>query len=527
MSLFGHTRLPVTEVELLLALGESRDVHIWLPQPSPRLWDELTGIGGVVRRADDDSARQVRHPLLASLGRDSRELRRTLDAVPARQAEVAEPGEAHRTLLGWLQSDLRANAVPDAEARAARTLDPTDRSVQVHACHGPARQVDVLREVLVGLLEDDTTLEPRDILVMCPDIETYAPLISAGFGLADVVDDGEAHPAHRLRVRLADRALTSTNPLLAVAATLVRLAGGRVTASEVLDLATADPVRARFRLSDDDLARVTGWVADAGIRWGLDADQRADFSMTRFGHNTWRSGIDRILLGVVMSGDDHRNLGRGLPLDDVGSSDIELAGRLAELLARLERCVDALSDARAVGEWMTGLHEGVRSLTETPRDDAWQLPQFERELARAVESAGERRRRRPAAGRRPRPPGVPPGWTSHAGQLPYRDPHGLHHGPDAVRAAPRGLPGRSGRRGLPAHPVRRRRRRAGPAADDRGARRAERGQAAAPRRRDGRLRDPRGDLHRRQRAHGRDPAPRRAARRDHRRPRPDLQGAGA
>ncbi len=54
--------------------------------------------------------------------------------------------------------------------------------MQVHACHGPARQVEVLREVLLGLLADDPTLEPRDILVMCPDIESYAPLITAAFG---------------------------------------------------------------------------------------------------------------------------------------------------------------------------------------------------------------------------------------------------------------------------------------------------------------------------------------------------------
>ena len=121
--------------------------------------------------------------------------------------------------------------------------------MQVHACHGPARQVDVLREVLVGLLDDDPTLEPRDILVMCPDIETYAPLISAGFGLGEVVEGDQGHPAHRLRVRLADRALTSTNPLLAVAGALVELAGGRVTASEVLDLAGTEAVRRRFRLT--------------------------------------------------------------------------------------------------------------------------------------------------------------------------------------------------------------------------------------------------------------------------------------
>ncbi len=188
---------------------------------------------------------------------------------------------APATLLGWLQHDLRANAVPTPAERASREHDTTDRSVQVHACHGGARQVDVLREVLVGLLDDDPTLEPRDILVMCPDIENYAPLISAGFGLADVVEEagatgsagaaGSGHPAHRLRVRLADRALTSTNPLLGIATALVELAGGRVTASAVLDLASTPVVRARFGFSDDDLDRITRWVAQAGIRWGLDA----------------------------------------------------------------------------------------------------------------------------------------------------------------------------------------------------------------------------------------------------------------
>ncbi len=393
LSLFGHTRLPVTEVELLRALGEHRDVHLWLPQPSPALWDELAGLGGPVPRLEDDSVDRVHHPLLASLGRDTRELRRTLHAVPAAPVvggTAATTGTGGPpTLLGRLQQDLRANRAPDAGERGERRHDPTDRSVQVHACHGPARQVDVLREVLVGLLDDDPTLEPRDILVMCPDIETYAPLISAGFGLGEVVEGDQGHPAHRLRVRLADRALTSTNPLLAVAGALVELAGGRVTATEVLDLAGTEAVRRRFRLTDDDLARITRWVSEAGIRWGLDAEQRGGFTMSGFAHNTWRSGLDRILLGVAMSGDGHRHLGRGLPLDDVGSGDLDLVGRFAELLNRLETTLTALAGATRVEEWMAGLHEGVRGLTDVPPDDAWQVPQLERELARATDAASD------------------------------------------------------------------------------------------------------------------------------------------
>ena len=107
---------------------------------------------------------------------------------------------------------------------------------------------------------------------MCPDIETYAPLISAGFGLADVAGEGAGHPAHQLRVRLADRSLGATNPLLGVAAQLVELVRGRLTATQVLDLAGAEPVRARFGFGDDDLERIAHWVDEAGIRWGYDAD---------------------------------------------------------------------------------------------------------------------------------------------------------------------------------------------------------------------------------------------------------------
>ncbi len=241
--------------------------------------------------------------------------------------------------------------------------------------------------MLVGLLDDDPTLEPRDILVMCPDIETYAPLIAAGFGLEGVVEGG--HPAHRLRVRLADRALASTNPLLAFAARLVELAGGRVTASEVLDLAATDVVRRRFDLDDDDLARLTDWVGEAGIRWGLDAAHRATFAMDRFAHNTWRAGLDRLLLGAAMSGDDHHHVGRGLPVDDVGSGDLDLLGRLAELLHRLERCVTALAEAGPLTTWVSALREGVAGLAEGDPDHPWQQPQFERELALALDSAAD------------------------------------------------------------------------------------------------------------------------------------------
>lgn len=382
LSLFGYTRLPAADLELLDALSVHHDLHLWLPHPSAGLWDALAGERGVVARRDDQSHRQARNPLLSTLGRDLRELQRCLPAGAATDEFLPGPA-CPDTLLGWLQSDIAANTV----APQGRSLRDGDRSVQVHRCHGPARQVDVLREVLLGLLADDPTLEPRDILVMCPDIESYAPLIAADFGLGEVVPD--AHPAHRLRVRLADRSLVQTNPLLAVAAHLLNLAGSRVTASEVLGLANAEPVRARFAFTDDDLADITDWVREAGVRWGFDQSHRTPFGVD-FVHNTWRFGLDRILAGVALSDDSQAWIANTLPLDDVGSNSVELAGRLTEFVDRLRQVVDRLTGTRPLRDWLAALTEGIALLTRVADDDAWQISQLEREFNDVLARAGDR-----------------------------------------------------------------------------------------------------------------------------------------
>ncbi|MBX7432245.1 exodeoxyribonuclease V subunit gamma [Mycobacterium sp. Y57] len=383
LSMFGHTRLPGTELELLEALSIHQDLHLWLPHPSAELWDRLAGDSGAVRRRADTSHRVVGHPLLATLGRDTRELQRSLPV--ARASDVALPGPGRPdTLLGWLQSDIAANSVRPQ----GRSHHPGDRSVQVHACHGPARQVDVLREVLLGLLTDDPTLQPRDVLVMCPDIETYAPLIVAGFGLGDVAPD--PHPAHQLRVRLADRAPVQTNPLLGLAAQLLTLAAGRATAGEVLNLAEAPPVRARFRFTDDDLDAVTAWVREANIRWGFDKSHREPYGLGEFIHNTWRFGVDRILAGVAMSEDSQAWLDTTLPLDDVGSNRVELAGRLADYVDSLRETIASLTGARPLRDWLANLSGGISRLATVEGEDAWQSAQLEREFATILTDAGPR-----------------------------------------------------------------------------------------------------------------------------------------
>ena len=294
---------------------------------------------------------------------------------------------------------------------------------------------------------------------MCPDIETYAPLISARFGLGEVDDDG--HPAHRLRVQLADRSLTQTNPLLGVAAQLLDLAGSRATASQVLDLAETEPVRRRFRFTDDDLDIVTAWVRESGVRWAFDQDHRDPFGLAGYPQNTWRFGLDRVLAGVTMSADAHAWIDTTLPLDDVGSTRIELAGRFAEYVDRLLAATDRLDGARPLADWLDALRDGIDQLTRVGRDDGWQVGQVHREFAGVAAEAGTLAATSLTAARRPGAVVGPSGRAADPRQLPDRHVDRLHDGADALGAAPGGLPAGPRRRGVPTVRAGRRRRRTG------------------------------------------------------------------
>lgn len=429
VSLFGPTRLPADQLAVIEALAERREVHLWLTHPSPAMWEALGGIAPALTRGEDRTAAAVHHPLLAGLARDVRELQQRLpaaasdrrhggegaagrsdehldvaadgagtggadaqvseqgdlDAEPAdRSGAGGPPGTGPTTLLGALQDHVRNDRWPATPAVA-------DGTVQIHACHGPARQVEVLRDCLLALFADDPTLEPRDVLIMCPEVEAYAPLVRAAFGqkvpgsVEPVGDSGRpGHPAHRLRVRLADRGRAVTNPLLGVISVLLELADGRVTVTQVLDLAASETVRRRCGFDDDDIERLREWAAETGARWGIGLRQRQAFGLADFAQNTLNSAVDRILLGVTAGESSEDWLDLALPLDDVDSNDVDLAGRFAEFVDRLAVALRDLRGPRPADEWAAALARSLDLLTDVPESQAWIRTEARRELAAAL-----------------------------------------------------------------------------------------------------------------------------------------------
>ena len=121
---------------------------------------------------------------------------------PADREARQNPAD-QRSLLAKVQAEVASDLVP--------TAGRVDDSLQIHACAGPNRQVAVLREVLCDLFSADASLQPRDVLVLCPQLDAYAELIRAAF-TPDPSETSRWHPGHRLRVQLATSGSQSVNP---------------------------------------------------------------------------------------------------------------------------------------------------------------------------------------------------------------------------------------------------------------------------------------------------------------------------
>lgn len=397
--LFGLASLPPPHLQVLSALSLHRDVHVFAPTASQARWERVRPLVRdrlplPIRRGTTDEQELTvagGNPLVNGWGRASREAHVLLiDAannVPSTvtDAEPAAAAAETQTLLGRLQHDLRTDTAPPGapvgEAPDERmSIDPaTDPSLRWHRAYGPARQVEVLRDALIRLLDeknDDGTFRfhPRDIAVLTPDVARFAPLVEATFA------GDPSHGVPALPVRIADRTLRADDPLLDALSALLGLLGGRFRATEVMAFASRQPIRERFGFTDEGLSRIGSWAKSTNVRWGLGpADhEHAGLPDTVIAH-TWSAGLDQLLLGATMA-DAGLRLGVGdvAPFADIEGNQVVDAGALADFIHALTGAVGALQERSTVDDWCDALAGALRSLCSVPDADAWRWHSIEK-----------------------------------------------------------------------------------------------------------------------------------------------------
>jgi exodeoxyribonuclease V gamma subunit len=422
LHVFGLSALPPAYLRVLASLSRFMGVDLYLLSPSHRYWSDLRTAretSHALRTASRDAvatavieALERQSPILTSLGRCSRDFQLGLEDLEAGYEDYAlfadpafSAGSEARpmSLLEGLQRDvleLVSKADLDADPalggsdalaqrdqfEGSRVVTAADDSFRVHACAGPARQVEALRDVLLGLFDDHPELEPRDVLIMTPDVETYAPLLTSLFdGDRGGSRGDDARP--RIPLQVADRGLSATNATADALLRLLELASGRLVISATMDLLAIPVVRQRFDIDEAELPTLRAWASASGMRWAEDAAERAREGQPADEANTFRFGLARLALGAVA--DDEGELVLGALPEDAVDGEEALAGRFLAFVDAVLAHRAALRTKGTVSAFIGRLREALAALTRLGADGSSLAAEVHEALAEVeTEAAG-------------------------------------------------------------------------------------------------------------------------------------------
>ena len=387
---FGISSLPLSTLEALAAVAQVSQVVVAVTNPCQMYWGDVRpqrasapwGLSPSATRfaaqrwqaladqavvahppdaADTNAPPEPEngHPLLAAWGQQVRDQLHLVDVFEehpqARVAAFVDPAQAQAaSQLQQLQSDI-LNLRPTAESQHRR--QPSDTSIQWVQCHSPQREVEVLRDQVLGWLKDDPSLEPRDIMVMVPDMQHFAPHIRAVFGRTTV---GQAL---HLPCSVADQTL-ATHPWLQALEPLMQWPQWRLSLADWQALFEVEAIQQAFGLRSDDLATLTQWLQASGVRWGMDAAHRQQWGMAAnlpdADHNTWAFGLRRLLLGFASGTDPHSDplgqaWGETVPTPGVGGLDAALISRLLDWLQAMADWGDTMGQEHTPAQWQAVL----------------------------------------------------------------------------------------------------------------------------------------------------------------------------
>lgn len=374
----GISALPPVYLQALQALGKHIDIHLLFTNPCRYYWGDIKDpayLAKLLARQrrhsfedrhfplfrdnsnaeslfNGDGEQDVGNPMLASWGKLGRDYIFLLSELENSQELDAFVDVTPDNLLHNIQADIlelenRAVAGVSLEEYSRsdnkRRLDPDDTSVTFHVCHSPQREVEVLHDRLLAMLEADPTLTPRDIIVMVADIDSYSPFIQAVFGSA---------PAERyLPYAISDRRARQSHPVLQAFISLLSLPDSRFISEDVLALLDVPVLAARFNINEEGLRYLRLWVNESGIRWGIDDDNVRELELPATGQHTWQFGLTRMLLGYAMES-AQGEWQSVLPYDESSGLIAELVGHLASLLMQLNLWRRSLAQERPLEEWL-------------------------------------------------------------------------------------------------------------------------------------------------------------------------------
>ena len=378
ISMFCISNLPPLLLQLFQQLAEHIDIYFYHNTPTSAYWADLHSKKSEAKKRLEEPNEDVYYPLghelLTSWGRQGQIFQDLLlkhESLHTIEYEAYCDSFAEHQLAG-IQQDI---------CNTIRTETPettADGSMSVHICHSPLRECQVLHDSLLHYCAQDKTLKLEDILVMVPDINTYAPYLHSVFA--------EQADRPHLAYHISDVAIAEEHPVIHTFLQLLKLPDARFTRSDIESMLHIKEVCQHFSIDPVADAETIHRLLDTlNVRWGLDAEHRDALGLPAHDEHTWKQAKQRFLTGYAMSGD--ADVWQDIAPIDITGNEASLMAQYWSILNLMAAWRSKLAASRTAEQWELDLSQMMQDFFgDIAEHDA--LIAIQESLAQLAEHAG-------------------------------------------------------------------------------------------------------------------------------------------
>ena len=371
---YGLSSLAPLQIDLIQAFSKVINIKIYLISPCNDLWQRCEARRLQFRNTwntPPDRQWLLESPRLeAFLGRMGAEYQQLLEGSGEYQlgdrneedifsltADIATNKGNKPNLLEQLQQELLST-----KSESILTKEKSDKSLLFLKSPGKYRQVELIRDHILQLFSDDREIQPRDILIMTPQVDSYAPIITSVFNNID-------KNTTQLPWVITDKSQEDKVGLIHFVLNLLEISASRLTASIFENLLINPALRTQQNISIDEVSDIIKSLQSAGFTWGLDSSER-------FGEEThslcWC--LERFLLGLVLPDNPINGISNISPYsENISSTEFIKAWGI---LSKLCNYIDAIRSKRSCKEWIKLITSLVKDLFGDGGEWAWEEQQL-------------------------------------------------------------------------------------------------------------------------------------------------------
>lgn len=361
---FGLSLITDYHLQIIYKVSEFIDVEFLFQNPAPwQYWydDKSEKIVDFLKRIGKfgSSEKAEGNPLLTSWGKLTQNTFKMFfrddDTLNTLQDFGVEEPEID-SLLHNIQNSVFNNEKDEISFSNEQIKDGT---VTINSCYSPIREVEVLYNYLVHLVDQkNEKLSARDIIVMVSDIDLYGSYIKAVFDNAP----------YKFPYTIADESFVVSDTISNALTGILSISENQFTSEKVVGLLEFESIRKQFRIENVEIIRKA--IQAANIRFGFTGNSELETHYV-----SWDYGLNRILYGLSMFGGTEYGQGENsfYPIDIVEGFDMFNIVRFVHFVRVLKSNIQSRSKNRTITDWVEYVQNTlitfIGEIDENPDED--------------------------------------------------------------------------------------------------------------------------------------------------------------